>query len=108
MRIWTFAYRPWIMGGNVNAPVMCDVPVTGPYDVGKGLQVYLATSPSGRTFVAESITGALVGPTVPDVRADVELATKEVMDKQIEDAKSAVLGVHMIAVKNFWMLLRAD
>jgi hypothetical protein len=74
MKIWTRAYRPFLMGGNVNAPIICDVPVSGPFDIGGGQQGYLAVSPKGHTFVAESVTGAIVGSTIKDVKTDIATA----------------------------------
>lgn len=49
----------------------CDVPVTGPHDLGKGFSAYLLTSPSGRTFVAEAESGGIVSDTLENARADV-------------------------------------
>jgi hypothetical protein len=37
MLIWTTAYRPFIMGGNVNAPIGIKVEVGEKIHVGKGL-----------------------------------------------------------------------
>lgn len=113
MYIWTIGYFPFTMGGPLERPVKCDVPVTGPFDIGAGYQAFVAVSPSGKTFVAESITGAIVGPSLEEVRADVASATvavmtKAVMTKQIESAKKQVAIVQTLSPKEFWHLLRAD
>lgn len=107
MRIWTEAYRPWIMGGDCNAPIVCDVPVDGPFDLG-GFQCFLATSPSGKTFVAEGITGAIVGPTIEAVCSDIEAADEAIVEEQIAHAKIRVLRADTVSWKVFWRLLRAD
>lgn len=107
VKIWTEAYRPWIMGGDCNAPVICDVPVDGPFDLGGGYQGFLAMSPSGKTFVAESITGAIVGATVNAVRNDIKAADKTVMEEQVAHAKKRVLSTAPVSPNEFWRLLRA-
>lgn len=108
MRIWTTNYRPFIMGGDVNAPVMADVPVSGPFDVGKGFTAYLAVSPSGRTFVAESITGAIVGSTIKQVCADIIEGEKSVMDKQIKDAEKLVKRAYITEPDELWKRLKTQ
>ncbi len=107
MKIWTEAYRPFIMGGDVNAPIYCNVPVEGPIDVGKGYKVFVATSPNGRTFIAESITGAVVGISLKEVCTDIRLADDLIMKKQITEAKERVLSAYLITPDEFWGLLRA-
>lgn len=107
MRIWTEAYRPWMMGGDCNAPIICDVPVDGPFDLG-GSQCFLATSPSGKTFVAEGITGAIVGPNIEIVRSDIEAVDETVVEGQIARAKIRVLRADTVSQDEFWRLLRAD
>lgn len=108
MRIWTEAYRPWIMGGDCNAPVVCDVSVAGPLPLGKGYQGFLAIAPSGATFVIESETGAIVGSTIEDVRKDVERADEKVMQEQIASAKIRAQRAVAVSLKEFWKLLRVS
>lgn len=107
MKIWTVAYRPFVMGGNVYATIYCEVEVTGPHDLGKGYQGYMATSPSGETFVVESTTGAIVGPTLEEVRADVAAADKTVMDEQIANAAEQFKEAERVSPDYFWRFLRA-
>jgi hypothetical protein len=107
MKIWTNGYRPFIMGGDVNAPVFCDVPVDGPFDLGKGYEGFLAVSPSGRTFVAESITGAIVGSTVAEVRKDVTTADEAIMKEQIAEAQKRVRRAERVSPADFWRMLKA-
>lgn len=95
------------MGGNVNAPVSCEVEALGPFDLGAGYQGFLVVAPSGKTFVAESITGGIVGSTVDEVRADVASADKEMMARQIENALKRGQEAVAVSVDEFWRLLRA-
>jgi hypothetical protein len=105
MKIWTEAYRPWIMGGDVNAPIWTEVLAGSPVDIGNGFQAYLITSPSGATYVAEAITGALIGTTIKQVKIDVATGDPEVMLKQIEDAKARVKRADYISPETFWRML---
>jgi hypothetical protein len=107
MKIWTEAYRPWIMGGDCNAPISCEMDVIGPFDLGKGYQGFLAISPLGKTFVAEGETGAIVGSTIEDVCNDIKTADEAVMEKQNAKARERVLYATPVTQDEFWKLLRA-
>ncbi len=105
MRIWTRAYTPFIMGGDCYAPIICEWPVDGPFDLGKGYQGFLAISPGGQTFVVEAETGGIVGSTVKAVRQDIEVADSVVMEAQIIAAKQAVLRARTVTSVEFWRTL---
>ena len=104
-KVWITNYRPFIMGGDVNAPIMCEVEILGEYDLGKDYIGWLFATPSGKTFVAESITGAIVGNTLEDVRKDIEEADLKIMEKQIEDAKVMLEKAYMGTKEEFWKRL---
>lgn len=106
--IWTEAYRPWMLGGNPNAPVMTRVPCLGPYDLGKGYRGVVAVAPNGRTFVAESTSGGIVGSTLISVREDIRIGTDQVMFGQVEEAKKRSLQCDRISEDQFWSLLRCN
>ena len=108
MRIWTEAYRPFLMGGDVHAPVSTEMEMEldGLIDIGHGLQAYLIVDPEGQTHVAESTTGAFIGTTIDQVRADLEAADPEVVRQQIEDAKERVKKADYIEPEQFWSLFK--
>lgn len=85
-RIWTRAYRPFIMGGDVNAPIYTEVEATDPVDVGQDIQCFLVVAPNGRTFAAESETGAIVGDSIDAVKADMAEADPAVVAEQMAEA----------------------
>lgn len=107
MKIWTQAYRPFLMGGDVNAPICCELNVEGHYDLGKGYYGCLVISPSGKTYVVEAITGGIVGRRIKDVRYDVEVADTSVIAQQIEDAKLKSQMAEPVSEKEFWRQLNA-
>lgn len=105
LRIWTFGYRPFICGGNVNYILATTVECESAVDLGKGFKGHLVKVPGTRkTRVAEAITGAIIGDTLAAVRSDVKKATKAVMDKQIADAKHALytMDIETLKPKEFW------
>lgn len=106
MRIWTEAYRPLIMGGDVNAPISTEVEVGEPIDVGSGIRVYLIVAPNGNEYVAESVTGAFVGISIEEVERHIAEGDPEVMWKQIEDAKERVKKATPLDNATFWSMLR--
>lgn len=102
MEIWTADYQPFILGGDCYAPIMADVPVSGPFDIGHGFQAYLAVAPNGRTFVAEATTGAIVGPTIKKVREDVASGKKRFMDQQVAEAKELRQRARTVTPDHLW------
>jgi len=106
MKIWTEAYRPFMMGGDVNAPISTEVEVGEPVDLDHGIQVYIVAAPNGRTYVAESITGAFVGMSIDEVKQHIAEGDPEVIWKQIEDAKERVKKARPLDPEQFWSLLQ--
>jgi len=106
MKIWTEAYRPFIMGGNVHAPVSIEMELDDPIDIGHGLQAYLIVDPEGRTHVAESTTGAFIGTTIDQVRADLAAADPEMVKSQMEDAKVRAQKADPLDDDTFWSLFK--
>jgi len=105
-KVWTEAYRPFLMGGNVNAPVSTEVEVGEPFDIGQGLQGYLVVAPSGKTHVAESTTGAFVGTTVDQIKADLESADPDVVKAQMETAATRAQEAEPLDAEHFWSLFK--
>lgn len=105
IRIWTRAYRPFILGGDVHSPVFIETQAEGPVALGKGYFGYLVTAPNGTTLVAESQTGAVIGSTLEAVKEDIATAEKAVMKQQIEDAKIKSSRAVPISNKEFWTMM---
>lgn len=111
--IWTYGYRPFMMGGSVNYPLKAKVPCSGPYDLGKGYVGYVALAPNGSAYVAESQTGAIIGcaatrpMALEMVWADIKKATKKIMDNQIAYAREQVKRPDCLTVEaqEFWSMM---
>lgn len=109
MKVWTEAYRPFIVGGDVNAPVSCDLePASSPLELGKGYMGVIVVSPVGKTFIVEVITGGIVGKYIDEVRKDVEDSDEEVLRAQIEIGKRRSEETVPVTQQEFWRVLRAD
>ena len=106
--VWTIGYNPWVMGGNVNAPVGARIPALGPFLIGRGLKAYLVLSPSGIIHVAEGDTGAFIGMTLQEVREDVRTGDPEVMKHQIDKAWKDSKRVKVLEPREFWSWFRAE
>jgi hypothetical protein len=85
-RIWTLSYFPFTMGGNVNRPIITEVPIIEEKEIGKGFKAFSFMTPKGTIRIAESITGAIVGDSFEQVMKDISAASLEVCKKQIEEA----------------------
>ena len=94
------------MGGDVSRSIATEMPVQGPYDVGRGYRIYLTISPSGNMFVAEATTGAIVRNSVEAVRKDIEEGDPKVMDEQMEWARKEGPKAEPLQSKTFWARMR--
>lgn len=63
----------------------CDLPADGPHPVGNGFHCHLITIPSGRTFVAESTSGAIISDSLESVRREVSTGDTGDFTQQIRD-----------------------
>lgn len=108
MLIWTRGYRPWILGGDVNAPVGIEIEVGEKLDLGKGFFGYVVTNPkTGDTHVVEAVSGALVGSDLNKVRADVqECDDIDQMKEQIEKHKKLKKQVEVLDPDKFWGMFK--
>ena len=106
--IWTFGYEPFTMGGDVWQPIKTDVEAESLHEIGRGYKGYLVKAPDGSTIVAESITGALVGPTIARVKKDIETGDPDLMKEQVAKAKEQVKRARTIDADEFWRKLKKD
>ncbi len=103
IRVFTKAYRPFIMGGDCHAPIAAEVEALGPHDLGKGFQGYLVTSPSGKTHVAEATTGGFVGESLDAVRQDVAGCDDvAMMQGQVAMAAEKAKSAELLPPDEFW------
>lgn len=75
-------------------------------DVGKGVSVYVVVSPSGKLYICESVTGAIVGRSIKQVKADVASAHATEMKEQVAHAKERVKRARGLSNKRFWSKFR--
>ena len=103
MIIWTRGYRPFILGGDVNAPLGTTIKVGELFELGDGYQGYLVANPNtGTTYVVEVQTGAIVGPDLETVRQDIKEADSKVMAAQIGKAMEDQEKVVVQDPTEFW------
>lgn len=109
VRIWTEAYSPFICGGDVHAPISTEVYAGDPVGIGMGVGVYVVVSPvSGKTYICETITGAIVGDSIKQVKADVASADPAVLAEQVAHAEERVKDARCISNEKFWSMFRPD
>lgn len=85
MRIWTPAYRPFIMGGNVNAPLYLDADPVETRTI-RGRKLHLFTDGT-KTVVVEDESGGTVADTFESAQADLEVANLDMVKRQAVAAK---------------------
>ena len=106
LKVWTEAYRPFLMGGDVHAPIATEVEVGEPVELSNGLKVYMVVSPTGNTYVAEESTGAFVGTDMKVVMGDADEADPVVLKKQLEQAAERVKKATMLDPEKFWSMFK--
>lgn len=100
--IWTKAYSPFIMGGDVHAPIGAVVACM-PVPLHKDFKGLLATNPNGTEIIAERSTGAIIGKSIKQVNKDIDACNDiNIMKQQIEDAKKLVKRVRIVSPDEFW------
>ena len=110
--IWTWGYRPFVMGGNVNYVLGVEMWCYGPYVLGKGHKGYVAVAPNGKCFVAEATTGAIVGNgeteklALEKVRGDIKTGNSKVMKQQVKEAKEQIKDIEIHAPSFFWKAMK--
>jgi len=108
--IWTRAYRPFTMGGDVNRPIATEVAVGKPITLvrGRPQQVYVVLSPNGHEHVAEAATGALVGTSLAEVLQDYKEADDVVVQGQLADAAAEAKRAELLSPDEFWRLFQDE
>lgn len=106
MLVWTEAYTPFIMGGDVNAPIATEVETGEPIHLDHGITVYLVPSPKGEIYIAESTTGAFVGTSLEEVKKDIATADPQEMQQQLAKAKERVKKATILDKEKFWARFR--
>jgi len=105
LRIYTAAYRPFVMGGKVNYHIATEVSVTDAVDLGKGAVVRLALAPDGQIHVVEAETGAIIGQDLTEVERDVAEADAADITAQLVQARRDAETAETAPAEQFWARL---
>ena len=107
MRIWTSAYHPFIMGGDVHQSICTEVSVLDVIDLGKGFKAFVAVAPNGVNFIVEEQSGGIVGDSLEAVRQDVKEGDINFIKEQIASETERGRSARMISPEEFWQSLGA-
>lgn len=101
--IWTRAYRPFIMGGNVNAPIRIEAEGTA-VNLGRGFNGFSVPTPAGGEVIVDAASGGIVGTSLEQVRSDVAQGDLRIMRKQIADAVEDAKKAEPVEASEFWTM----
>jgi len=104
MKVWTKAYRPFIMGGNVNADVVADIQLNGQINVG-GTGLVMIQAPNGDLIWVCATTGGLLGEDLDSIRKDLAESNALVLAQQMIDMKDRGEKADPVTTEEFWKLL---
>jgi len=83
MKIWTTAYRPFSMGGNVRGNIATEV------EIDKSDWFELANGYCGAKldngFYIDKVSGGLLGKDLDMIVSDIKTSTREIIDEQLYD-----------------------
>jgi hypothetical protein len=110
LTVWTYAYFPFTIGGNVWQPI--STVVETPVAITKtksGIFLAVIRNPKTNHFhVAEVTTGAFVGfgtthdEAIKEVLKDLSTADKTVVMRQLKDAAKKKQQAHALTPEEFW------
>jgi hypothetical protein len=104
IKIWTFQEINF-RGLPASAPVCVHVEADGPFDIGNGWSAYVVTAPNAQIFVAEALTGALVGGSLEEVRADMAKANPIILAEQEAMVREQAPKASEITLDEWWSKL---
>lgn len=104
--MWTYVYKPFILGGRCNQPTGCEIEVGEELYFGNDYYGYEVKTPSSKTLIVEKTSGAIIGSSLKDVRDDVTNGNKKVMEDQIKYACNEAKEVNIISQEEFWKIYK--
>ena len=106
IRIYTEYYRPFGMGGDLNRPIATVVKLNELIECNKGITIGRVTSPLGRHYFVDPISGGIVGDNLRTVKSDIAKGDIKVIKKQISDAKKRREKAQLLTNEEFWKLIK--
>ena len=107
LKIWTYRYCPFILGGDVWQPFGTEIePVNKPQPLGHGHEGIEIYAPDGKSYIVHAATGALIGPDIATVKEDMEGCTKEEIDEVVARHADAGKRAELVTPEEFWRVKR--
>lgn len=108
VKVWTWGYFPFTVGGEVNRPIFTNAVVPKDirlHDLGKGYFGYLIGCKNG-FVVVEKETGGIVGDNLESVRRDIAEGDPKVMKQQIAENKKHGERAGYVKPEKFWDMIK--
>lgn len=104
MRIWTFGYNAFVMGGSCWQPIACEVPTEALGDPVEicGVTVRPVVATTGETFYVEARHGSLHGTSIDVLRSEIEKADPAVVEEQIAESATRCAQADTLDPAEFW------
>lgn len=108
-RVWTRAYSPFIMGGDVHQPICADLEVLGPVTLEKKIKgrtntvtFYQTMSPKKKVYYIEKRTGGLMGSSLLQIQKDFDSADPAVLREQLVKMEEYGKTARPVSSGEFW------
>lgn len=102
MKIWTYFYNAFTMGGSCNVPTGFETILDNEVELGNGFLGYEVLTPKGNKIIVEKESGAIVGNSLEQVKKDITTSKIDVMNKQVKQACEESENVKIISENKFW------
>jgi hypothetical protein len=100
-RIWTVAYRPFIMGGNVNEAISTEVTIIERRMI-NGFNFFTFKTPRGSIKVCDAQTGGVIADSFEELEKNIEGLSKEFLQSQIDGAKERFPNMREMTNEEFF------
>ena len=104
-KIWTNTYRPFVMGGSVNEGIYTIVPIIEKRTI-NDFDFFSFQTSKGSIRVAESQTGGIIADSFEELIKNIEGCSKEVLQAQIDKAKSLITDMTEKTNEEFFSLYK--
>lgn len=102
MRVFTRAYRPFLMGGNCNANLAAEIETVRTVTV-HSYTLHLIVSPDGKKEAwVDDVSGGLVGGNLGEVENDIAKADRTFLDLQLEEQRIVGEAAEPVDADEFW------
>jgi len=87
-KIWTRAYRPFVMGGNTNEVICTYVHIFEERTINE-FDFFSIRTPAGTVKICDAYTGGIIADSFEELERNIKGVKREILQEQLDRAKKA-------------------